>query len=94
MDRYAVSGGRLLLIAWLSPEGKWVLTHMENDLTDFEYSPILAYRPVAVFDMDGDGVPEVIYQWTEGSGCAQVVLQRRSAHGAWCAVAESRGLTL
>ncbi len=90
-DRYAVAGGRLLLVAWLSPEGKWVLTHMENDLANLGHGPVLAYRPLAVFDMDGDRAPEVIYHWNEGPGWAQVVLRRREAHGSWCAVAESVG---
>lgn len=90
-NHYAVVGGRLLVVAWYSPEGKWILTHIENDLTNFEYSPILTYRPVSVVDMDGDGVPEIIFHWDEGPGWAQVVLQRRSARGGWEQVAQSVG---
>ncbi len=88
---YAVSGGRLLLIAWYSPEGKWVLAHLVNDMANVDSIPIFTYRPIAVVDMDGDGVPEVVYHWNEGPAWGQVVLRRRTSRGAWEEVAHSVG---
>lgn len=90
-DHYAVSGGRLLLVAWRSPDGRWVLVHMENDLTNVEHGPVLAYRPVAVFDMDRDGLPEIVFHWDEGPGWGQVVLRSEQRGGPWRVVAESVG---
>lgn len=90
-DHYAVAGGRALIILWLSPSGRWVLTHVENDLTNLNYVPNDVYRPVAVFDMDGDGTPEVLYHWNEGPGWGQVVLQQETRLGRWRQAARSVG---
>lgn len=50
------------------------------------------YRPMAVFDLDGDGTPEIVLRFIEGGGewwGERVV--RRAADGTWSSVALSGG---
>ncbi len=52
----------------------------------------LCYRPLAVFDMNGDGAPEIVLRFTEGDGewWGESVLER-GANGRWSEVAGSPG---
>jgi hypothetical protein len=86
----AVAGGRVLVIARLGETGTWTLDYLDNELAQVDYGPRFAYRPLAVFDMDGDGVPEVIFHWNEGPSWGQTVLQRND-RGRWSEAAESIG---
>jgi hypothetical protein len=37
--------------------------------------PRPAYAPLAIFDMDGEGAPEVIYRWSSGADSGLGVLE-------------------
>ena len=47
------------------------------------------YRPVSVFDLDGDGVPEIVMRYFEADTFGEVVLSRDETTGKWTVVAES-----
>jgi len=89
-QRFAV-GGRNggYLVASLASDGSW-----SRDLVKSE--PVRApdytmcYRPVAVFDMNGDGVPEIVMRQSEPASWADFVLMR-SLTGHWQVVATSPG---
>jgi len=51
------------------------------------------YRPLAVFDMNGDGDPEIVFRFTEGGGewWGEEVMQRSATDGKWHEVALSPG---
>jgi hypothetical protein len=51
------------------------------------------YRPVAVFDMNGDGTPEIVLRQSAGEAWGDLVLGR-AADGAWPVVALSPGSAL
>lgn len=34
----------------------------------------LCYRPISIFDMNGDGLPEVILRWSEGPAWSDIIL--------------------
>jgi hypothetical protein len=48
------------------------------------------FRPVAVFDMNGDGTPEIVMRFSGGDGWNEFVLSA-DASGAWHVVATSNG---
>ena len=52
----------------------------------------VCYRPLAVFDMNGDGTPEIVLRFIEDDGAwwGEAVL-KRSAAGRWTEVAGSPG---
>jgi hypothetical protein len=89
-QRFAV-GGRNggYLVASLAADGSW-----SRDLAKSE--PVRApdftmcYRPVAVFDMNGDGVPEIVVRESEPASWGDFVLMR-SLTGHWQVVATSPG---
>jgi hypothetical protein len=55
-----------------------------------EHSMPGCFRPVAVFDMNGDGVPEIVMRFSGGDGWNEFVLSA-DASGAWRVVASSNG---
>lgn len=85
--RFAVIGGRYLAIAALTPGGRWVLVHLEHGLTSDRRQ--LLYRPLAVFDLDGDGLPEVVVHFSEGAFFGDEVLRLDPAFDRWQSVARS-----
>ena len=50
----------------------------------------MCFRPVAIFDMDGDGVPEIILRSSEGASWGDEIL-KRGRDGLWRSVASSPG---
>jgi hypothetical protein len=54
---YAVVGGPLLLVARLQADGRWVARDLSSAPTDTCMPR--AYEPRAVFDITGDGEPEI-----------------------------------
>lgn len=81
-QRFAVVGGRALLVAHLGKDGRWTLAwsdaeytrlHLRMDGPDKEGSD--AYAPLAIFDMNGEGAPEVVYRWDSGSDFGLSVLE-------------------
>ena len=49
------------------------------------------YRPVSVFDLDGDGSPEIVMRYFEVDSWGDVVLARDPKSGKWSVVADSPG---
>ena len=60
---FAVGGGRVCVVARWAPGGHWEQVYIERGY--LENGPTNACLPRAVLDMDGDGVPEVVYYGTE-----------------------------
>lgn len=89
-QRFAV-GGRNggYLVASLAADGSW-----SRDLVKSEpvHAPDVTecYRPVAVFDLNGDGIPEIVMRESEPASWGDFVLMR-SATGQWQVVASSPG---
>jgi len=70
--RFAVIGGRYLAIAALHA-GEWKLNHLDQGFTSDRRQ--IVYRPLAVFDLDGDGTPEVVIHFSEGEFFGDDVLR-------------------
>jgi len=88
---FAVVGGPLLVIAYVGGDGAWYFAHVEHDLMT-PTAPPDPYTPIAVFDMDGDRYPEVLYQHTDGDAWADAVLRVEPfVRTCWSTVAESVG---
>jgi hypothetical protein len=84
--RWAVAGGPMLVVAYLGEKGRWkaATVKMPLGLTD-------SYTPVGVFDMNGDGIPEIVYQSSDGPSYADAVLSLRPDTMEWKDAAESPG---
>jgi hypothetical protein len=52
---WAVSGGRVLVIAYVGASGAWKVGHVSPP-----NGKVNAYEPLAVLDMNGDGLPEIV----------------------------------
>lgn len=85
--RYAAVGGIALYLARLETSGRWVLVHTELEMSSTEWGPPAPYQPLAAIDMDGNGYPELLYQWNEGPAWADVVVSAPE----WQQLAESIG---
>lgn len=59
---WAVSGGRVLIVAYVGATGAWKVGHVLAPTGKDD-----AYQPLAVMDMDGDGLPEIVVH-EESSG--------------------------
>ncbi len=63
-------------------------THGWRVITTMVKSAFECHRPVAVFDMNGDGAPEIVLRFDDAPSWNDYVLERTSA-GAWWVAAES-----
>jgi hypothetical protein len=79
--RFAVVGGTALVVARWGGPGAWSLAHLERGVTKI--------RPLAVFDMNGDGVPEILHDWQRIDDHGRSVLELDAWHGGWRTVVES-----
>ena len=86
--RLVVVGGRLLVIAHLDEQGRWVASFLDRDSAT-RFGPREAYRVLSVLDLDGDGDPEVVYRWNDGPSWADVILD--SDGDLWRPAAQSIG---
>lgn len=84
--RWAVSGGPVLTVAYLGQGGQWHAAKVLNPLGLAD-----SYKPVAVFDMNGDGVPEIVYQTSDGATFADAVMSLDPSQMRWEEAAESPG---
>jgi len=92
VDYHAVVGGRFLAIVALTEAGKWVLNYLSLDFANMDYLPSEGpYVPLAVFDMDLDGSPEIIVHTTEGPSWQDIVLRQFFNGWAWEQAAMSVG---
>ena len=89
--RWVVLGGSMLVLARLGEDGAWVVRHSDARWTN--RCSGRAYKPLAVFDMNGDGNPEVIYHRTDGMAWGDEILtpEDRGFDGGWRLVAKSVG---
>jgi hypothetical protein len=84
--RWAVSGGPVLTVAYLGQHGQW---HASRVLPPIGLAD--SYLPVAVFDMNGDGIPEIVYRTSDGPTFADAVLALDPHAMKWDEAAESPG---
>lgn len=68
----AVVGGRVLAVAALV-DGTWTLRHIETTYASEAWVEE-AYRPLAVFDLEGDGHAEIVFRESEGVSWNDAVL--------------------
>jgi hypothetical protein len=85
-ERFVAIGGRALIVARLDDKEGWRLSHVD---LSFAMDGVESIFPLAAFDVDGDGVPELIFHWNAGEDWADVIL-RFDGHG-WAPMAESVG---
>ena len=88
---FGVLGGRALLVARLEAQegaaaGTWKLVHLGTKATVNSIDD--PYKVIAVFDLNGDGNPEIVFDWQSIDDNGQGVLQSE-AGGAWRVVARS-----
>lgn len=84
--RWAVSGGPVLTVSYLGHKGQW---HAARVLPPLGLAD--SYKPVAVFDMNGDGIPEIVYQSGDGAAFADAVMSLDPRALKWEEAAESPG---
>jgi hypothetical protein len=84
--RWAVMGGPILVVAYLGEHGHWKVSEVRRPigLTD-------SYRPVAVFDLNGDAIPEIVYSSNDGPSYADSVLSLDPSKMTWGDAAASPG---
>jgi hypothetical protein len=61
LHEFAVSGGKILVLAERLSDGRWIAKYIANTLTETSPPSVLTYEPIAVFDINHDGIPEVIF---------------------------------
>jgi hypothetical protein len=83
---WVVVGGPLLVVGYLGEHGRWHAATVKPPLglTD-------SYQPVAVFDMNGDGVPEIVYRSNDGPSYADTVMALSPETMTWADAVESPG---
>lgn len=85
-QHWAVSGGPILVVAYLGAHGHWKASTVRPPL-----GLAKSYKPVSVLDMNGDGVPELVYHSDDGPSYADAVLSLNPASLGWDDAAESPG---
>ena len=83
---WAVVGGPILVVAYLGDKGRWRAATVKAPLGLAD-----SYVPVAVFDMNGDGIPEIVVRRTDGPSFADSVLSLDPSTMTWEEAAESPG---
>ena len=83
---WVVSGGPILTIAYLGEKGNWKAASVKAPLGLAD-----SYMPVAVFDMNGDGIPEIVVRENDGGSFADKVLSLNPETMSWEEAAESPG---
>jgi hypothetical protein len=86
-ERFAVVGGHALALVQLDVGGAWRPT---QEIDELSHNPRWGYKPLAVFDLDGDGVPEIVVRIQMEEAWHDAVL-KRDDHGFWHKVAVSIG---
>jgi hypothetical protein len=84
--RWAVAGGPILVVAYLGDKGRWRAANVKAPLGLHD-----SYTPVAVFDMNGDGIPEIVVRENDGASFADKVLSLNPETMSWEEAAESPG---
>ncbi len=84
--RWAVAGGPILVVAYLGDKGRWKAASVKAPLGLAD-----SYTPIAVFDMNGDGIPEIVVRANDGPSFADKVLSLNPETMSWEEAAESPG---
>jgi hypothetical protein len=84
--RWAVAGGPVLVVAYLGEHGHWKASEVKAPLGKSD-----AYKPVGVFDMNGDGMPEIVYHMSDGPNAKDNVLSLDLPSMSWIDAASSPG---
>jgi hypothetical protein len=84
--RWAVAGGPMLVVAYLGDKGHWKAASVKTPLGIAD-----SYTPIAVFDMNGDGIPEIVVRSNDGPNFADKVLRFHAGTMSWEEAAESPG---
>lgn len=92
---YAVITGPSLAIAVQNPRRQWVLQHLEQATTPGGFYA-QAFHLVAIVDMDGDGLPEIVAVKQIGESWWHLVLHYKpdGDAGGWTVVATVPGSTV
>ena len=85
-----VFGNTYLAIAFINSQGKWTLAHLENEYTNSSFK---IFTPVAILDIDKDGIPEIIYKDSLGHVYWDAILQIKNKEtiNSWHVIAKSIG---
>lgn len=81
---WAVAGGPVLVVAYLGERGHWKASEVKTPRKSAE-----GYKPIGVFDMNGDGIPEIVYHLNDGPDDADKVLSLDPATMSWIDAANS-----
>ncbi len=76
--RWAVSGGRVLVVGYVGASGAWKVGHVLPP-----NGKVNAYEPLAVLDMNGDGLPEIVVHEEAGGVFTDRVLSFDPASMRW-----------
>jgi hypothetical protein len=83
---WVVAGGPILVVGYLGENGHWKAASVNAPLGLAD-----SYQPVAVFDMNGDGIPEIVVRASDGPSYADSVIALNPDTMTWEAAAESPG---
>jgi hypothetical protein len=89
--RFAVVGGRALLLGRLKGARRWGVSYLDAEMHAAGFAPSNAYLPVAILDMTGDGYPEIVFRESAGTTWADAVLHKSTDTTAWKRAAVSPG---
>jgi hypothetical protein len=89
LGRYGVGGSNSGYVIARLVDDQWSVMKVERSSGGDPF-PTSCYRPLAVFDMNGDGRPEVVLRESEGASWGDFVLGE-DADGRWKTVASSPG---
>ncbi|MCA9540063.1 MAG: hypothetical protein KC620_14295 [Myxococcales bacterium] len=87
--RYAVAGGRALVVARLDAQGRFRVAWLDISVMQEGFNR--AYQPLGAFDLDGDQRPELILHIDRDDGWYDVILQFDAPTGIWFERAQSVG---
>lgn len=87
-SHYAVGTTNAGYVIARQDRAAWTVVHLQRSRPS--KSDTVCYRPLSIFDMNGDGSPEVVLRMSEGSSWGDFVLSLDS-NGRWVEVAASPG---
>lgn len=86
--RFAAVGGDTMTVLTRRPSGQWMVAYFEGHLED---APARRFEVLGVFDMDGDGAPEVLLHRDDGDGWHDEALRTEDGGRSWYTAATSVG---
>jgi hypothetical protein len=86
---YAIGGTNAGYVLARKVGAGWSVVDAKSTRVTIPFGAV-CYRPLAVFDMNGDGRPEIVLRESDGASWSEIVLSEDTG-GAWRSVAESPG---